>query len=89
MHYGWCITAPYAAAESERAMRTRYLRNCRMLGALSPRKRAKVKSRHNRAEWNLLCSPGVRAWEVTMRLSLAAAFAAFALVAAAPARADL
>jgi hypothetical protein len=30
VHYGWCITAPYAAAESERAMRTRYLPNCRM-----------------------------------------------------------
>lgn len=30
VHYGWCITAPYAAVESERAMRTRYLRNCRM-----------------------------------------------------------
>jgi hypothetical protein len=30
VHYGWCITAPYGAAERERAMRTRYLRSCRM-----------------------------------------------------------
>ncbi len=29
VHYGWCITAPYAAAEAERGMRTRYLRSCR------------------------------------------------------------
>jgi hypothetical protein len=28
VHYSWCITAPYGAAETERAMRTRYLRNC-------------------------------------------------------------
>jgi len=29
VHYGWCITAPYGAAEAERGMRTRYLRSCR------------------------------------------------------------
>ncbi|MGC1695565.1 MAG: hypothetical protein WA743_09855 [Pseudolabrys sp.] len=29
VHYGWCITAPYAAVNAERAMRTAYLRSCR------------------------------------------------------------
>lgn len=29
VHYSWCITAPYGAAEAERGMRTRYLRSCR------------------------------------------------------------
>ncbi len=29
VHYGWCITAPFAAADRERAIRTRYLRSCR------------------------------------------------------------
>jgi hypothetical protein len=29
VHYSWCITAPYPAAESERGMRTSYLRHCR------------------------------------------------------------
>ena len=29
VHYSWCITAPYGAAERERALRTRYLRSCR------------------------------------------------------------
>jgi hypothetical protein len=29
VHYSWCITAPYRAAEEEREMRTRYLRSCR------------------------------------------------------------
>jgi hypothetical protein len=29
VHYSWCVTAPYRAAEEEREMRTRYLRSCR------------------------------------------------------------
>jgi len=29
VHYGWCITASFPAAESERDLRTRYLRSCR------------------------------------------------------------
>lgn len=29
VHYSWCITAPPVAAEQERELRTRYLRNCR------------------------------------------------------------
>ena len=29
VHYSWCITAAYPAAEAEREMRTRYLRSCR------------------------------------------------------------
>jgi hypothetical protein len=29
VHYGWCITAPYGAAEEEREMRKRYLQSCR------------------------------------------------------------
>jgi len=29
VHYGWCITAPYRAAEEEREIRKRYLQSCR------------------------------------------------------------
>ncbi len=29
VHYGWCITAAFPAAEAERDLRTRYLRSCR------------------------------------------------------------
>jgi hypothetical protein len=29
VHYGWCITARYEAAEEERHQRTEYLRSCR------------------------------------------------------------
>jgi hypothetical protein len=29
VHYGWCITASYGAAEEEREMRKRYLQSCR------------------------------------------------------------